>query len=232
MGLTAVALQLACGPSPQPLPPPIGINLSGLRVSEPEPGIVRVVGFADAVASADTIEVINVATDGVPFVERQLVEVASDGSFSADFEGTITDVFRLQAFAVTGAQTNPVDVAGVDTGALVPAPTIDCIADDLETEIALRQEQAGTEVIRDVTLTNEACGVEVTVSDTGLLTSDGWLLDGLSQVPSGLIDGATITFSIIFDPPVPREETNVVVFELFDGTTTERRIYTVRGLEP
>ena len=63
---------IGCGPSPQPLPPPIGIELSGLRVSEPTPGVVRLTGLADAVVAADTIEVINLPFEGDPIDNRKV----------------------------------------------------------------------------------------------------------------------------------------------------------------
>ncbi len=230
--LVGVALGgLGCGPSPQPLPPPIGIKLSGLRVSEPTPGMVRLTGLADAVTAADTLEVINVPFDGDPVLERREVQVAEDGSFTVDFEGAIDDVFRLQAFGVTGARTDPVDLRGVAMGALLPAPTVDCVDDSLGPEISLQIEAAGTPAVRDLIFTNQ-CGVEVDLSEATILSPDGWLFDGLGQIPSGLVDGADITFNIVFDPDVPRDETNVAVMTLFDGTTSERRLFTVRGLAP
>lgn len=222
---------LGCGPSPQPLPPPIGIELSGLRVSEPTPGVVRLTGLADAVVAADTIEVINLPFDGDPILERQEVQVADDGSFTVDFEGAIDDVFRLQAFAVTGAQTDPIDLRGVAMGALLPAPTVDCVDDSLGPEISLQIEGAGIPAVRDLIFTNQ-CGVEVELSEAAILSSDGWLFDGLGQIPSGLVDGENVTFNILFDPDVPRDESNVAVMTIFDGTTTERRLFTVRGLAP
>jgi hypothetical protein len=225
--LTFVVALVGCGPSPQPLPPPIDISISGLTVAEPAAGTVRLSGQAEAIVSADTLEVINI-TGGI--IELALVPLAGDGSFSVDFEGTATDQFRLQAFS-TSENTAPVDVIGSATGEVTLAPAIDCLTANLPAELVINATVAA-EGAAELELTNNCAG-GIAVDSAAVLTDTEWLLDNLMILPADPIPGEVLNFGIVYAPTTPRDETNVVAFRVIDpGVTETWRVFTVRGQAP
>ena len=68
-GLACLVATVGCGPSPQPLPPPIDISISGLTVSAPSAGIVRLSGGEGTAVSADLVEVIDVTGETMATIE-------------------------------------------------------------------------------------------------------------------------------------------------------------------
>ena len=227
LGLAGLVATAGCGPSPQPHPPPIDISISGLTVSAPSPGVVRLAGGEGAAVSADQVEVIDVTGETMATIELGIANVGGDGSFSIDFQGELTDTFRLQAFS-TSETTGPVDVIGTTDGTVVEAPRLSCLTANQPPELEV-QATTTTPGSVPLVLANE-CPNAVLVTESAVLDDGEWLLENTMILPGDPAPGEELPFQIIFSPTVPGPQTNVVAFRITEGAAVPHwRVFTVRG---
>ena len=225
-GLACLVATVGCGPSPQPLPPPIDISISGLTVSVPSAGIVRLSGGEGTAVSADLVEVIDVTGETMATIELGVANVSGDGSFSIDFQGELTDTFRLQAFS-TSETTGPVDVIGTPEGAVIEAPSVDCLTANQPAELEVT---ATTTTPANVLLVlTNGCADGVLVDEAAVLDDGEWLLENTMILPADPGPGEQLPFEIVFTPTAPGPQTNVLAFRVGDAAVTHWRLFTVRG---
>jgi len=224
---TFLVAAVGCGPSPQPLPPPIDISISGLTVSAPSPGVVRLRGGEGAVASADVIEVIDITGETMATIELATTNVGGDGSFAIDFQGELTDTFRLQAYSTTEA-SGPVDVIGTPSGAVLDAPRITCLAASQAPEFSVEATTAAPGSV-PLLLTND-CAEAVLVSEAAVLNDTEWLLDNTMILPGDPAPGGELLFAVQFQPTVVGEQTNVIALRVSNASVAHWRVFTARGI--
>lgn len=225
-GLAWLVATVGCGPSPQPLPPPIDISISGLTVSAPSPGFVRLTGGEGAAVSADVVEVIDITGETMATIEIGTANVSGDGSFSIDFQGELTDQFRLQAFSTTET-TGPVDVLGTVDGTVIDSPRVSCLTASQAPELAI-EATTTTEGVAELVLAND-CSAGIAVDEAVVLDDGEWLLDNAMILPADPAPGEELPFAIVFTPSAVGPQTNVVAFRVSDASVAHWRVFTVRG---
>jgi hypothetical protein len=225
---TAAGL-LACGPSPQPLPPPedLGISISAITVSDAGNGRVRLNGTEGAVTAADNLEVVSV---GVA-IDLQQTAPLQDGSFSIELDGAVTSLFRLQAFNAE-TQTEPIDTTADASGSLAEVVQTNCLVATPAREIIVPPAPIGTPSDAPLLLDNQCAGV-VGVDAAGLqvdLFWEGDVPDNMVTLPTDLTTGTQLGFTITHSAQSVGPATNVLVILLNDpNNMDEQRIFTLRA---
>jgi hypothetical protein len=217
----ALLLLVACGPSPQPLPPP-EIVRQGLSVTEAEPDVLEVRGDVGAVTNeADRIELVGVANLAVVNVA-----VAADGSFVATLPASLTDAVRLQAFA-DALRSTPIDVIAdpaSPVGAVMDAPRIACAVLEPSIALDLPDTLVGQPTSAEVIVRSECSGI-LSVDEAVLQTDPTW--EVLASVPVDMMPGDQTSITVLRNPPAPGEARNYLRLRLADGVQPELRLVTV-----
>ena len=214
----ALLLLTACGPSPQPLPPPI-IERTKLSITQAAPMTLEVRGAPGAIRNeADTVDVVdatNLALVGVP--------VAADGSFTATLPAELTDSLRLQAF-VDDRRSQPIDVVADAGGGVLDAPRIACAVLEPPLDLDLPETVVAQRTSADVIVHNQCPGI-LSVDEALLQTDPLWEVTGM--IPADLMPGDQLAISVMRNPPGPGVERNYLRLRLADGTGPELRLVTV-----
>jgi hypothetical protein len=220
-------LAVACGVSPQPLPPPeaVVIDTAQLTLTETGGGLV-VTGAPGAVIEATTLRLTNL--EGAdPVVE---VDVDPDGSFEASFGGSLFDLLRLQAFA-SQARSVPVDVTGTSSGGPVTVAPVPTACLQIDPPLELEGAPVGLmEPIQDFTITaRNDCGGPVVLAAVDLRLGEGFQSLVGAQVPRTLAPGESFGIALGFKSMTTGVFEDVAILRL-DAVDGPRRFVTLRGI--
>lgn len=212
---------VACGPSPQPIPPP-GVVLQGLTTTDLGNGRVRLVGTAGSTSDATSLEIVHV---GVGAFSVDEVTVGSDGSFVYEVDGATDDRFRLQATG-PGGVSDPLTADGIAGGGAVAAsPVIDCVTSPFD--VVLPSLPAMQVMTAPLPLASECANV-VGIDNIDLILGLPWTVT--PDMPTiDLTTGMSTSFDISWDPDMAGTVTNVVVVMINESGVNEQRIVTLRG---
>lgn len=213
-------LVTACGPSPQPLPPPI-IERTRLSITQAAPLTLEVRGDPGAVTNqGERIEVV----DAMNFALVN-VDVAADGSFAATLPAELTDTLRLQAFR-DDRRSPPIDIAADGAGGVIDPPRIACAVLEPPLELDLPETEVGRMTSAAVIVRNECPGI-LSVDEAVLQTVPLW--EVMHTLPVDLMPGAQTTITVLRNPPAPGAERNYLRLRLVTPPV-ELRLLTVHVL--
>ncbi len=221
-----IANTMACGPSPQPLPPPAEVILQGLSIAEgDEPNTVRLQGGPSATKNANTVELVSIGSASALY-DVETIQVATDGSFDAQLTGTTADQFRMQAFGPGGAAA-PLDLVLGGSGPEAP-DRIDCLTLDVASEVELPPVKVGVETDLELVI-ESSCGEPVGIDDVYFVIDDGWGSNGNELgIPTDLGNGMELVLRVSTTPTSTGPSSNFVVLRLGLATAEEHRVVTLR----
>lgn len=213
-------------PSPQPLPPPIGIDSQAFSVDDPGDGTLLISGAEGALTSATTLELGFWDGPGVAPVLAD-VPVNEDGSFSLQVAANATDLFRFQAFNAE-EQTEILDLVPNGGGGFDDAFAIDCVVATPAQELVL--DPAEMDVERGEIVIDNQCTFVISIDEPlELAEAPAWEADPATvMLPSDILPGTSITFNVLRNTAAGQR--NLVGMEILgEGMDIETRLFTIRA---
>lgn len=224
-GAVAVMTCWGCGPSPQPIPPP-DIAFGELAISDAGDGRVRIEGLATG--SSDAVDVIQLrqAQDAIPTLAS--LPLDTEGRFTGEIDGTLGDLFRLQARSED--ERSPVyDVTAAD-GVVASVDTpLPCLL--AEPELVLDPVDVGSLASGVLTFDNQ-CGDILGLDETALAVTLQWEADPVSgQTLGDVVPGGQLDLAIRHNRDTPGRDLNALVARIFDASPTSPalRLITLRS---
>ena len=228
--LLAVGALVACSPSPQPIPPPIGIDAQALTFDDPGDGTLIISGVEGTLTSATTLE-IGFWRLEMPSVAPTLADVAvlDDGSFSIQLPATADDVFRFQAFNATEASA-PIDriADAANPGSFAAPVRIGCAQATPAEELVLDAAD-GMNLERGAVVIDNSCGTPLSIDQVAVFDETGWEVTPDVAIPTDILADGTATFDVVRNASIGGER-NLFGLQLIDTSMQqELRLFTVRA---